>query len=354
MSNAGFIVGNRRIGPGQPPWIVAEISANHQQSLARAEELIRAAAAAGADAVKMQTYTADTLTLACDLPPFQLEGTVWAGRTLHALYREAYTPWEWQPQLKALAESLGLVWFSSPFDDTAVDFLESLDTPVYKIASFELVDIGLLQRVAATGRPIVLSTGMASLAEIDEAVRTLRRRHSAVALLQCTSAYPATADDMHLRGLPWLADAFDLPVGLSDHSLDPVVPVVATALGAVIIEKHFTLRRGDGGADAAFSLEPAEFAAMATAVRAAYASLGQVRLENPAEASSRRFRRSLYIAEDVSAGERFTPRNVRSIRPAGGLHTRHLPEILGRCAAIDVKKGTPLEWRHVSDPHLDR
>jgi len=339
-------IADRDIGPGEPAYIIAEMSANHGQSYERAEAIVRAAAKAGADAVKLQTYTADTLTIPCDAEPFRIKGTLWEGRTLHELYGEAYTPWEWQPKLAAVARELGVHLFSTPFDATAVDFLEKMDVPAHKVASFEIVDIPLLRCIAATGKPVVMSTGMASLAEIDEAVCALREGGCPqLALLKCTSAYPAPPDSMHLRTIPHLAEAFGVPVGLSDHTLGTAVPVAAAALGACIIEKHFTLSRADGGPDVAFSLEPDEFIEMVRAVRTAEAALGRVNyLLSDKEQQSRVFRRSLFVVQDVKQGEIFTPDNVRSIRPAHGLHPRHQDEILGRRAARDIACGTPLSW----------
>lgn len=337
----------RRIGPGEPCYVIAELSGNHNQQYEEAERLVRAAAAAGADAIKLQTYTPDTLTIDCDAPPFQLgEGTLWAGKNLYRLYGEAYTPWEWQPRLKQVADDLGVTLFSTPFDDTAVDFLEELDVPAYKVASFELGDTGLLRRIAATGKPVIMSTGMATLGEIELAVETLRRGGiEELVLLKCTSAYPATPDEMHLRTIPHLAEAFDVTVGLSDHTLDVAVPVTAVALGASVLEKHFTLSRAAPGPDSAFSLEPDEFRATIAAVRVAEQALGRVHYGvSEREARSRVFRRSLFIVEDVRAGEELTPRNVRSIRPGYGLPPRYLEEVLGRRAARDIPRGTPLEW----------
>jgi N-acetylneuraminate synthase len=349
MSEIDFQIAGRPIGPEQPPYVVAEMSANHGQDFDEAVKIVEAAAAAGADAVKLQTYTPDTLTLDCHGPSFRIEGTVWAGRTLYELYGEAYTPWEWQPKLKQIADDLGLELFSTPFDATAVDFLEAMDVPAYKIASFELVDLPLLRCVARTGKPIVLSTGMASLGEIDEAVRAIREAGGGpLALLQCTSAYPASPEEMNLRTIPHLAETFRVPVGLSDHSLESAVPVAAAALGASIVEKHLTTSRRRPGPDSAFSLEPHEFRHMAEAVCAAHRALGAVRYgPSEEEMPSRRLRRSLFVVEDVRAGEPLTPQNVRSIRPADGLHPRYLEQVLGRPARCDVPRGTPLCWGHV-------
>jgi pseudaminic acid synthase len=341
-----FMIGHHEVGGDARCFVIAELSANHGQDLARALALVDAAKEAGADAVKLQTYTADTITLDSDAPIFRIKGgTLWDGATLHTLYQQAYTPWEWHAQLKERAEALGMECFSSPFDDTAVDYLEQLHVPAYKVASFELVDLPLIRKVARTGRPIVMSTGMASLDEIDEAVATARDAGARdLALLVCSSSYPSPPDLIHLRRLGHLRDRYDLIVGLSDHTAGVAVPVAAVALGAKIIEKHFILSRSDGGPDAAFSLEPAEFKEMIEAVRIAERALGSVTYAQEAESSSRAFRRSLFVVEDVAAGELFTPKNVRSIRPAGGLHTRHLDDVLGHPARVAVSRGTPLSW----------
>jgi pseudaminic acid synthase len=338
-------ISSRRIGAGQPCYIIAELSANHGQSFEKALEVVRAAKDAGADAIKLQTYTADTLTLDCRRPEFMVgKGTLWEGKNLHDLYAEAYTPWEWQPELKKEAESLGLHCFSTPFDDTAVDFLEGMNVPAHKIASFELVDTQLLKKVAATGKPVIMSTGMASFEEIEEAVQILRTNGcTQLALLKCTSAYPSLPEDMNLRTIPHMAESFDLPVGLSDHTLGTAVPVAAVALGACIIEKHLTMRRSDGGPDGAFSLEPDEFRSMVETVRVAEKSLGKVCYElSEKEQASRAFRRSLFVVEDIKKGEKFTRANVRSIRPGYGLPVKGLHNILGREAKSDVPRGTPL------------
>jgi pseudaminic acid synthase len=342
-----FEIAGRKIGPGHPTYVIAEISANHNQDYAQAVELVKAAAATGADAVKLQTYTADTITIDCDNEHFQIrKGTLWDGKVLHALYREAYTPWEWQPELIKLANSLGMHCFSSPFDDTAVDFLEKLNVPAYKLASFELVDLPLIRKIAATRKPLIISTGMASLAEIDEGLRTAREAGAGpIALLRTNSGYPASPSEINLRCIPNLADTFDLVTGLSDHTLGIAVPVAAVAVGACIIEKHFTMSRAVPGPDVAFSLEPAEFKAMMEAVRTAEQAMGHASYgPTERELASRQFRRSLFVVEDVKKGEAFTAKNVRSIRPAAGLHTRHLDVVLGRRAARDVARGTPLSW----------
>ena len=343
-------ISGRRIGPGYPVYIVAEMSANHNQDFDQAVKIIEAAKAAGADAIKLQTYTPDTMTIGCDNEHFQIKGTLWDGRKLYELYGEAYTPWDWQPKLKQLANELGLDLFSTAYDETAVDFLEAMNVPVYKVASFENVDLPLLRRIAQTGKPIIMSTGMATLAEIDEAVRTIREAGgSQLALLKCTSAYPAPPEEVNLRTIPHLAEAFNVPVGLSDHTLDIAVPVAAVALGACIIEKHFTLSRATPSPDSAFSLEPDEFKRMVEAVRTAEKASGTVHYGvGEREAGSRAFRRSLFVVRDMKAGEMFTTENVRSIRPGYGLHTRHLDEIIGRRASQDIKRGTPLTWSHIA------
>ncbi|MGA2700866.1 MAG: pseudaminic acid synthase [Isosphaeraceae bacterium] len=345
-----FKIGSREIGPGRPAYVIAEMSANHNGSFEQAADLVRAARECGADAVKLQTYTADTLTIRSDRPEFRIGGgTLWDGRTLHDLHADAYTPWDWQPKLKAVADELGLDLFSSPFDPTAVDFLESMGVPAYKVASFELVDLPLVEKIAGTGKPVILSTGMATLAEIADAVEAVRKVSDAgVGLLKCTSAYPAPPAEMNLRTIPHLAEAFGAPAGLSDHTLGIAVPVAAVALGACIIEKHFTLSRSEPGPDSAFSLEPHEFRAMVEGVRTAEKALGTVHYGlSGRDEASRVFRRSLYIVEDVRSGEVFTGQNVRSIRPAHGLPPKYLPNILGRRAARDIAKGTPLSWNLV-------
>ncbi|MDR3400890.1 MAG: pseudaminic acid synthase [Chthoniobacter sp.] len=341
----------KTVGPGCPTYVIAEVSANHQGSYEQAVRIIEAAHEAGADAVKLQTYTPDTLTIKSDGPHFRIgEGTLWAGRTLYELYGEAFTPWDWQPRLKDVAEGLGLDLFSTPFDFIAVEFLEKMQVPVWKIASFELVDLPLIERCAATGKPLIMSTGMATHEEIGEAVAAARRGGATqIALLKCTSGYPAAPEEMNLRTIPDMVQAFDVPIGLSDHTLDLAVPVAAVALGACIIEKHLTLHRADGGPDGAFSLEPAEFRAMVEQVRITERALGGVNYEvSEKESASRIFRRSLFTVADVKAGEAFTAANVRSIRPGNGLHTRHLAEVLTRKAACDVARGTPLSWDIIS------
>jgi N-acetylneuraminate synthase len=339
-------INNRKIGPGRPTYIVAEMSANHGHDFNWAVKIIEEAKKAGANAVKLQTYTPDTITIDCDNEYFQIKGTLWKGSTLYDLYGEAYTPWEWQPKLKEIADQLDIDLFSTPFDPTAVDFLEEMNVPAYKIASFEIVDIPLIHRIAQTGKPIILSTGMATLAEIEEAVTTIRDAgNNQLALLKCTSAYPARPDDMNLLTIPNLSRAFGFPVGLSDHTLGLAVPVSAVALGACIVEKHFTLSRSVSGPDSAFSCEPSEFKEMVEAVRTAEKALGSVQYGvGEHESHSRVFRRSLFVVSDMKAGDIFTADNVRSIRPGYGLPTRHLEDVLGRYANQDIKRGTPLTW----------
>lgn len=347
-------IADRTIGSGYQTYIVAEVSANHNQEFDRAARTIEAAKAAGADAVKLQTYTPDTLTMRCDNEYFRIRGTLWDRRTLYDLYSEAYTPWEWHPKLLAIARDLGLHLFSTPFDVTAVDFLEGLEVPAYKVASFEIVDIPLLKRIGKTRKPVILSTGMATLSEIDEAVRSLRDAGTTqLALLKCTSAYPSPPDDMNLRTIPHLRETFATPVGLSDHTLGIAVPVAAVAMGACIIEKHFTLSRADGGPDSAFSLEPDEFRAMVEAVRTVERALGEVHYgPTEHEKESLTFRRSLFVVKDVKAGAPFTSENVRSIRPAYGLHPRYADLVFGARATRDVSAGTPLSWDLVMDRNL--
>ena len=344
-----ILINGRKIGPGKPAYIIAEMSANHNQDFNQAVKIIEAAKEAGADAVKLQTYTPDTLTIDCNNEYFKIKGTLWEGKNLYELYGEAYTPWEWQPKLKKVADNLGLDLFSSPFDSSAVDFLEEMDVPAYKVASFELVDIPLLRKIAQTGKPIIMSTGMATLAEIDEAVSAIREAGgNQLALLKCTSAYPAPPEEMNLRTILHMAEAFGFPAGLSDHTLGIAVPVAAVALGACIVEKHFTLSRQDPGPDSAFSLEPHEFKEMVGAMRTVEKAFGKVSYEiTEKQKASRVFRRSLFVVKDMQIGEVFTRENVRSIRPGNGLHTRYLEKILNRKATKKISKGTPLTWELV-------
>ena len=342
-----FQIGETWVGNEEPVYIVAEISANHNQSLDQALEIIQVAKRSGANAVKLQTYTPDTMTIDSHQMCFKIPGdSIWAGKTLYQLYSEAYTPWDWHSKLQFLANKIGLTLFSTPFDSSAVDFLETLGVQAYKVASFELVDLPLLQKIAQTRKPVIVSTGMASLAEIDEAVRTLRINGAGdLVLLKCTSAYPAPPMDMNLRTIPHLADAFNVLVGLSDHSLGSSAAVMAVALGARLIEKHLTLDRADGGPDSSFSMEPPEFAQMVRDIRQAEQSLGHITYTpSSGEEKNLFFRRSLFVVEDVKKGEIFTTKNVRSIRPGVGLHTRYLSVILGKKAAYDILRGTPISW----------
>ena len=344
-------INGRRIGLGYPTYIIAELSANHRQDYEHTVELVKKAKETGADAVKLQTYTPDTITIQSNAPEFQIAGgTLWDGQTLYDLYSEAYMPWEWQPKLKEFANELGLELLSTPFDKTAVDFLEEMSIPAYKVASFEIIDIPLIEYIASKGKPMIISTGMATLAEIDEAVREAQRAGaSQIALLKCTSAYPAPPEEMNLRTIPHLGEAFGLPVGLSDHTLDIAVPVAAATLGACVIEKHFTLSRDIPSPDSAFSLEPREFKEMVEAIRKAEKALGKVRYGvTEQEAKSRVHRRSLFVVRDMEKGETFTEENVRSIRPGNGLHPRYLKKVLGRRATQGIKRGMPLSWELIS------
>ena len=345
--NSLIRIGKRSIGAGYPAYIIAEISANHRQQFDEAVKLVEAAKETGADAVKLQTYTPDTLTIRSDRPEFRISGgTLWDGKTLYELYGEACMPWEWQPKLKKMADDLEIDLFSTPYDKTAVDFLDEMGVPAYKVASFEIVDLPLIEYIASKGKPIIISTGMATLSEIEEALQATRRAGaSQVALLKCNSAYPAPLEGMNLRTITHLAETFQVPVGLSDHTLSIVPPVTAVTLGACIIEKHFTLSRNIPGPDSAFSLQPQEFRSMVEAVRTAEKALGEVRYEiTEGEVKSLNFRRSLFVVKDMKAGEAFTEENVRSIRPGQGLHPRHFKDVLGRRAAKNIKRGTPLSW----------
>jgi pseudaminic acid synthase len=347
---ASIRIATREIGVGGSVYVIAEVSANHNGEYEQAVRIVHAAKDAGADAVKLQTYTPDTITIASERQEFRVSGgTLWDGRTLYDLYAEAYMPWEWQPRLKTLAEDLGMDCFSSAFDSTAVDFLEEMNVPAHKVASFELVDLPLIQKMARTSKPLIMSTGMATVEEIEEALQIARQAGATqIALLKCTSAYPAPAEEMNLRTIPEMARRFNVPVGLSDHTMGTAVPVAAVALGACIIEKHLTLSRSIPGPDSAFSLEPHEFKAMVDAVRIAEKALGEIHFGlSEKEVASRAFRRSLFVVKDVNQGERFTAENVRSIRPGNGLHTRHLTDVLGKSAARSIKRGTPLSWEFV-------
>jgi len=349
-TSRGFSIAGRSIGAGQPPYIIAELSANHNGHLENALKLIETAARCGADAVKLQTYTADTITLDHDGPDFMLTTGPWKGRRLYDLYDEAHTPWEWHAALFAKARDCGICCFSSPFDFTAVDLLESLGAPAYKIASFELVDHALIERVARTGKPVLMSRGMANAQEIEEAVAVARNAGCKDLLLfHCVSGYPTPPEDINLASIPDLAARFGVTVGLSDHTLGNAVATAAVALGAAAIEKHFIMSRNDGGPDAAFSMEPDELADLVTATRTAAAALGQPSYSlKGSEAAQASLRRSLYVVADVKAGESLTENNIRSIRPGYGLAPKHYREVLGRRAARDLPRGTPLSWDDLS------
>lgn len=340
MNIGGFEIGKRVL-------IIAELSANHGHDINIAKETIKAAKEAGADAIKIQTYTADTLTIECDNEYFKLNsGTIWDGRTLYDLYNEAYTPWEWQKELMEYSNELGLIFFSTPFDKTAVDFLEELNVPVYKVASFEIMDIPLIEYIASKGKPIIISTGIATLTDIEEAISACRHMgNNQIVLLNCTSSYPAKAGDANLNMIPNMKETFGVEVGLSDHTLGITVPVVSIALGAKVIEKHFILDKSIGGPDASFSLEPSEFKQMVEAVRDAEKALGKVDYSmNDKKQNSRLLGRSLFVVKDVKVGELFTEENVRSIRPGYGLAPKYLIDVIGKRARFDIKKGIPIKW----------
>lgn len=343
-----FKIGTRSIGADTAPFIIAEMSGNHNQSLEVALQIVDAAAKAGAHALKLQTYTADTMTLDLEHGEFFIKdpNSLWAGSSLYALYEKAHTPWEWHAPIFARAKALGMLTFSTPFDDTSVDFLESLDVPAYKIASFENTDLPLIRRVASTGKPLIISTGMASIAELDETVRVARAAGCKdLILLKCTSTYPASPENSHLRTLPHLRELFGCEVGLSDHSMGVGVSVAAVALGATVIEKHFTLDRAAGGVDASFSLNPAEMASLVIETERAWQAMGQVRYgATEAELSSLVYRRSLYVTQDMVVGEVFNNDNLRAIRPGLGLAPKHHDAVIGRRARQALKRGTPLDW----------
>jgi len=341
-------IGNKKIGIGETPFIIAEMSGNHNQSLDRALEIVAAAAKAGAHALKLQTYTADTMTLNINKNEFVVSDpkSLWVGRSLYDLYQEAYTPWEWHKPIMDRCVELGMVCFSTPFDATAVDFLESLNVPCHKIASFENIDLPLIRRVAATGKPIIMSTGMTTLSELDEAVTAAREAGCKdLVLLKCTSNYPADPVNTNLRTIPHMRELFGCEVGLSDHTMGIGVPVASVALGATVIEKHFTLSRADGGVDSAFSLEPPELASLMVETHRAWQSLGQINyMPTESELKSLCFRRTLYITEDLAAGAILTLQNVRAIRPGLGLRPKFLDVVLGRPVKFAVKRGTPLSF----------
>jgi pseudaminic acid synthase len=341
-------ISNKKIGAGQPPFIIAEMSGNHNQSLERALEIVEAAAKTGAHALKIQTYTPDTMTIDLDEREFHISDTnsLWSGTSLYKLYGQAYTPWEWHKPIFDRARELGIIVFSTPFDNTAVNLLESLDAPCYKIASFENTDLPLIRRVAATGKPMIISTGMASLAELDDTVSAARKAGCKdLILLKCTSTYPATAGNTNILTIPHMRKLFNCEVGLSDHTMGVGVSVASVALGATVIEKHFTLNRADGGVDSTFSMEPAEMAQLVTETERAWQALGQVSYgATEAEKKSLVFRRSLYLVKDLKAGDVLTTENVRAIRPGLGLSTKYLDIVLGKVVMQDVRRGTALGW----------
>lgn len=343
-------IGKRLISEDSPVFVIAEMSANHLMDFDRAVAIMNAAREAGADAVKIQTYTPDSITLNCEDPCFQLtQGTLWDGTTLYKLYETAYTPWEWQPKLKKLAEEMGLIFFSSPFDLSSIDFLEEMEVPAYKVASPEITDIPFLKRIAQTGKPIIISTGIAHMADIELALRTCREAgNEQVILLKCTTAYPAPYEDINLKTIPSMRESFDCITGISDHTMGGAVADAAVALGAKVVEKHLTLRRADGGADAAFSMEPEEFREMTENIRRVEKALGKVTYDlTPKQQNTRKYSRSLFVAKDMKAGEVFTPENLRSVRPACGLHTMYYEEILGKRITRDARLGTPMSWQLV-------
>ena len=346
-----FFIGSRKVGPGENPFIIAEMSGNHNQSLDRALAIVEAAAAAGAHGLKLQTYTADTMTLNLSHGEFFIKDpkSLWEGRSLYDLYEEAHTPWDWHKPIFDRARDLGLIAFSTPFDSTSVDFLESLEVPCYKIASFEIIDLPLIKRVAQTGKPMIISTGMASIAEIDDAVRTARENGCKdLVLLKCTSNYPASPEHSNLATLPHLRDLFGVQVGLSDHTMGVGVAIASVALGATVIEKHFTLDRSDGGVDAAFSLEPDELKQLVLETERAALALGQIRYgPTDAEISSLQYRRSLYITKDLKPGDVLSEDNVRSIRPGHGLSPKNYNRVIGKSVNQDIHKGTPISWDYI-------
>jgi len=340
-------IANKKIGDSSSVFIIAELSANHKQDIELAKDTIYAMKESGADAVKLQTYTPDTMTIDCNNEYFQIkQGTLWDGKTFYELYREAYTPWEWHYELKELAEKLGLIFFSTPFDKTAVDFLEELNVPAYKIASFEITDIPLIEYAASKGKPMIISTGIATLCDIQEAVEACKRvGNDQIILLKCTSAYPAPLEDVNLKTIPNMAETFNCIVGLSDHTLGISVPIAAVALGAKVIEKHFILSKDIETPDRDFSLTPNEFKEMVKAIREVEKALGKVSYELTEKMKKgREFSRSLFVVKDVKAGEVFTEENVRSIRPGYGLHPKFLKDVIGKRAKRDIKRGTPLSW----------
>ncbi len=349
--NQEILIANRKIAVKSPAFIIAELSGNHNQDLGRALAIIEAAGESGADAIKLQTYTADTITMDCRNQYFATQaGSLWEGRTLYDLYQEAHTPWDWHEKLFQKAEECGLLCFSSPFDKTAVDFLERLNVPAYKIASYEINDIPLIRRAARTGKPVIISTGVASLSDIELALQTCREEgNQDVILLKCTSAYPAPYHEMNLRVIPHMAETFQCMTGLSDHSYGTEVAVAAAALGAKVVEKHLTLSRQDGGVDSDFSMEPEEFARMVREIRNVEAALGTVTYElTEKQKESKRYSRSLFASEDIRKGELLQESNIRSVRPGDGITPRYLDAVLGKRAKRDISRGMPLKWEDIS------
>ncbi len=345
--NKEIVINNRKIGNDYPVYIIAEMSANHNMDFDRAVKIIEAAKECGADAIKIQTYTADTLTLDCDSSYFQImQGTPWDGTTLHKLYEKAYTPWEWQPELKKIAEKIGLDFFSSPFDFTSVDFLEEMGVPAYKIASYEITDIPLIKKVAALGKPVIISTGIATLADIELAIETCKKAgNENVVLLKCCSAYPTPYEDINLRTIPSMQETFNCIMGLSDHTMGSAVAGASVAVGARVIEKHLTLNRADGGVDSVFSMEPKEFKKMVDDIRTIEKAMGKGTYELTGRQKTEHMRaRSLFIAKDMKKGEVFTKENLRSVRPGVGLHTKYYEKLLGKKVNKDVLMGTPMSW----------
>ncbi len=345
--NKKIKIENHIISESAPAYIIAEMSGNHNMDFNRAVRIMEAAKESGADAIKIQTYTADTITLNCDSSYFQItQGTLWDGTTLHKLYEEAYTPWEWQPKLKQIANEMGLDFFSSPFDGTSVDFLEEMNVPAYKIASFEITDIPLIKKIAGLGKPVIISTGIAKLSDIELALETCRQAgNEDVILLKCCSAYPTPYEDINLRTMVSMAETFDCLTGLSDHTMGSTVAGASVALGGRVVEKHLTLSRAEGGVDSAFSMEPHEFKKMVDDIRIIEKALGKVTYDlTDKQLAEREHSRSLFIAKDMKAGEAFTPENLRSVRPGFGLHTKYYEEILGKKVKKDVTLGTPMSW----------
>ena len=348
--NKSININKKTVGNDFPIYIIAEMSGNHNMDFNRAVKIMEAAKESGADAIKIQTYTADTITLNCDNQYFQItQGTLWDGRTLHKLYEEAYTPWEWQPELKKIANEMGLDFFSSPFDFSSVDFLEKMDVPAYKIASFEITDIPLIRKVAGLGKPVIISTGIAKLADIELALQTCRETgNEDVILLKCCSEYPTPYEDINLRTMQSMEQTFDCIVGLSDHTMGNAVATASVALGGKVVEKHLTLSRADGGVDSAFSMEPAEFKKMVDDIRIVEKAIGRVTYDlTDKQLAEREHSRSLFIAQDMKAGDQFTPENLRSVRPGFGLHTKYYEQLLGKKIARDVSMGTPMAWELV-------